>query len=124
MSADKQNIHAGAGDLRTLVSGLIPAGFDAGALTPKGRDEVRDALDVILKLWDYRNARLTLALEQLDKAAVEIERLRLEIIAIGIYDKMAYDGPAGTAKPAWVPFGNSLKQDEARQIARDESASP
>jgi hypothetical protein len=34
-----------------------------------------------------------------------------------IYEAMPYDGPDG-AKPAWVPFGNSDKQDEARRYAR------
>lgn len=67
---------AGQGDLRTIARGLIPAGFDAATLTPEGRDEVREAIDVILKLSDYRNAKLGLALEQLEKAAAEIERLR------------------------------------------------
>ena len=67
---------AGKGDLQTLANGLFPAGFDATALTPEGRDEVRAAVDVILKLWDRGSARLTLALEQLDKAAAEIDRLK------------------------------------------------
>jgi hypothetical protein len=35
-----------------------------------------------------------------------------------IYAGLAYDGPG--EKPAWVPHGNSTKQDEARQAARSE----
>lgn len=35
-----------------------------------------------------------------------------------IYERLPYDGPPGTTKPAWVPFGNSLKQVEAREMAR------
>jgi len=69
-------VHAIKGDLRTLGNGLFPTGFDAASLTSEGRDEVRDAIDVLLKLWDHRNARLTLALEQLDRAAAEIDRLK------------------------------------------------
>lgn len=37
-----------------------------------------------------------------------------------IYDALPYDG-AGE-KPAWVPNGNSFKQDEARTLARLELA--
>lgn len=47
-----------------------------GWRTRRDRDHVRASVDVILKLWDEVNARLTLALEQLDKAAIEIERLK------------------------------------------------
>lgn len=67
---------AGSGDLKTVARGLMPAGLDPSTLTPEGRDEVRAAIDAILRLWDHRNARLTLALEQLDKAAAEIDRLK------------------------------------------------
>lgn len=67
---------ASSGDLRILANGLFPAGGDVKELTPEGRDEVRDAVDVILKLWDTGSARLGLALERLDKAADEIERLK------------------------------------------------
>lgn len=42
----------------------------------------------------------------------------IEAAAKLIYEQLPYDGPAGTAKPAWVPFGNSMKQAEARQMAR------
>lgn len=71
-------VYAGKGDLRTIANGLLPTGLDPKTLPPEGRDEIREAIDVILKLWDYRNARLTLALEQLEKAAAEIERLKTE----------------------------------------------
>jgi hypothetical protein len=43
-------------------------------------------------------------------------RYGVEEIARAVYDAMPYDGPG--AKPAWVPRGNSLKQDDARAIAR------
>ena len=35
-----------------------------------------------------------------------------EVIARAIYEDMPYDGKG--EKPAWVPLGNSFKQDEAR----------
>jgi len=35
-----------------------------------------------------------------------------EVIARNIYENMSYDGKG--EKPAWVPYGNSFKQDEAR----------
>jgi hypothetical protein len=72
------NKHAGYGDLRIVARGLIPAGFDPAALTPEGRGEVRQAIEAVLRLWDQQGARLTLALEQLDKAATEIEMLKAE----------------------------------------------
>jgi hypothetical protein len=43
--------------------------------------------------------------------AVEAEAQR-------IYEAMEYGGPPNTSKPAWTPRGNSLKQDEARRLAR------
>lgn len=69
----------GKGDIRTLANGLFPAGMDPAALTPEGRDEVREAMEVLLKIYDYRNTKLALALEQLDRAAAEIDRLRAEL---------------------------------------------
>lgn len=42
----------------------------------------------------------------------------VEAAAKLIYEQLPYDGPPDTAKPAWVPWGNSEKQDEARQAAR------
>ena len=65
-------------DARTIASGLFPSGQDIESLTPQGREEIRQAVDVILRLYDYNAARLELALEQLDKAAAEIDRLRKE----------------------------------------------
>jgi len=62
-------------DARTIASGLFPSGQDVKSLTPEGREEIRRAVDVILRLYDHNAARLELALEQLDKAA-EIDRLR------------------------------------------------
>lgn len=69
---------ASRGDLRTIANGLFPAGSDPSALPKEGKDEVRAAIEVILKLWDHRNTKLALALEQLDRAADEIARLRAE----------------------------------------------
>jgi len=42
----------------------------------------------------------------------------VEFRAAEIYAILEYNGP-GT-KPAWMPYGNSTKQDEARQQARRE----
>jgi chromosome segregation ATPase len=69
---------ASRGDLRTIANGLFPAGGEVATLSPAGRDEVREAVEVILRLSSHDNARLTLALEQLDKAADEVERLNAE----------------------------------------------
>lgn len=66
------------GDLRTLANGLFPSGLDPVALTPEGRDEVRAAVDVILKLWDHQSAHLQLALKELDRAAGHIEQTKAE----------------------------------------------
>lgn len=44
---------------RVLISGLIPQGFEAAALTPHGRQEVREALDTILALTESANVQLT-----------------------------------------------------------------
>jgi hypothetical protein len=38
--------------------------------------------------------------------------------AAQIYDK--FEAPSYIKKPAWMPGGNSTKQDEARQLARKE----
>ncbi len=75
--------YAGKGDLRTIARGLIPGGFDPTSLTTKGRDEVRAAIDAILRAWDRSNTKLGLALEQLDKAAAEIDRLNQRILELG-----------------------------------------
>jgi hypothetical protein len=77
---------ASGGDLRTIANGLFPAGGDSSTLTKEGRDEVRAAMEVILRLWDHRNTKLSLALEQLDRAADEIERLRE--VAMGIVESV------------------------------------
>lgn len=45
---------------------------------------------------------------------------RVEDAARAIYDAMPYDEPG--VKPAWVPHGNSIKQDEARARAREQLA--
>ena len=42
----------------------------------------------------------------------------IERVAKSIYERMEYDGPPNTAKPEWVPRGNSFKQDDARRYAR------
>ena len=86
MGENKREIQGGAGslrtDLRTILNGLIPTGFDSRRMPPEAKCEVREALDAVLKLWDQRNARLTLALESLDRAAEEIERLKAEIVRL------------------------------------------
>jgi hypothetical protein len=41
---------------------------------------------------------------------------KVEDTAKVIYEQMLYDGPG--SKPAWVPGGNSHKQQEARDVAR------
>ena len=71
-------LKADKGDLQTLANGLLPSGQDISRLTAEGRDEVRAAIDVILKIWDYNRTKLDLALVQLDKCAAEIERLTAE----------------------------------------------
>ena len=68
----------GKGDLRTIASGLFPAGDELPS-TKEGRDEVRAAVDALLRVWDHSSAKLLLALEQLDRAADEIERLRAQL---------------------------------------------
>lgn len=44
----------------------------------------------------------------------------VEARAEEIYRTFCYDGPPGTTKPAWTPGGNGMKQDEARDLARNE----
>jgi hypothetical protein len=45
----------------------------------------------------------------------------IEARAKEIFDAMPYEGPGAVGeKPEWVPHGNSLKQDEARALARAE----
>ena len=63
-------------DYRMIANGLLPGGCDPDKLTAIGRQEVRDAIDALLRIYDRDNARLDLALRELDRAAAEIERLR------------------------------------------------
>lgn len=63
---------------RTIVSGLLPEGGNVDTLSLKGRDEVRAALDMVLQVHSQQASKLELALRQLDEAAAEIKRLRLE----------------------------------------------
>lgn len=51
-----------------------------------------------------------------------VEKLKVEVMAAVVYGELPYDGPKGTTRPAWVPFGNALKQDEARSIARERNS--
>jgi nucleotidyltransferase/DNA polymerase involved in DNA repair len=45
-------------DARIIVKGLLPNGLDVAALTPKGRQEIRDAIDKLLKLtFSYGTVR-------------------------------------------------------------------
>jgi chromosome segregation ATPase len=66
---------AGKGDIRTVANGLLPSGQNVASMTKTGKAEVRAALEALLRIYDNDNARLGLALEQLDRAADEIERL-------------------------------------------------
>lgn len=77
---------ASRGDLRTIANGLFPSGQDVASLTPEGRDEVRAAVDALLRAWGRTSAKLGLALGQLDRAAAEIERLN------GIIAKLSANG--------------------------------
>lgn len=63
-------------DHRIIADGLFPGGMDPAKLTELGRAEVRAAIEALLRVWDRDNARLALALEQLDRGAAEVERLR------------------------------------------------
>lgn len=44
----------------------------------------------------------------------------IESKARTFYEAMPYDGPSGTARPAWQAGGNSLKQGEARRAVREQ----
>ena len=78
--------------------------------------------------WQEWNGRASIRAEQAEDRAETAEadaaRLRAalkgraEAIAKAIYDVMPFDGPSHKTKPAWVENGNSLKQDEARSLAR------
>ena len=100
-------MRAGKGDLKTLANGLFPGGFDAATLTQEGRDEVRSAVDVILRLWDYRNARLTLALEGLDKAAIALEQKDALIAEMLAALKTCFKIP----RP-WIMGGRTVTEEE------------
>lgn len=80
-------------ELRTLANGIIPAGFDAKKLPPEGCDEVRAAIDMLLALSNRRTTRLTLALNQLDKAALEIDRLKKNNEKLASWMSAALDDP-------------------------------
>jgi hypothetical protein len=60
-------------------------------------------LTVVELAWDHSNNR---SYEPVETRAKEI------------YDAWPYNGAGG--KPGWVPRGNSVKQDEARELARRE----
>ena len=79
--------------LRTLANGIIPAGFDAKKLPLEGCDEVRAAIDVLLELSNRRTTKLTLALSQLNKAALEIDRLRENNKKLASWMSAALDDP-------------------------------
>lgn len=51
-SEDRLSVSARRAALRMLTKGLFPDGFRADHLTPKGRAEVREAIDVALVLYD------------------------------------------------------------------------
>ena len=50
------------------------------------------------------------------------ERQNIESLAKYFYEQMVYDGEG--EKPGWVEFGNSLKQDEARDMAKTVLTNP
>ena len=79
--------------LRTLANGIIPTGFDAKKLPPEGCDEVRAAIDVLLELSNRRTTKLTLALSQLNKAALEIDRLKENNKKLASWMSAALDDP-------------------------------
>ena len=39
------------GDAQKIVAGILPDGTDVNNLTPKARQEKREALDVVLDAW-------------------------------------------------------------------------
>ena len=70
-------------DARALANGLLPSGQNISSLSPTGREEVKHAIETVLRLYEMQDARLSLALEQLNRAAdalaakdAEIARLR------------------------------------------------
>lgn len=62
----------------TIAKGLLADGMVPADLTKTGRDEIRAALDMVLQMSAERDVRLAAALRELDHAANEIERLRVE----------------------------------------------
>jgi hypothetical protein len=92
------------GELGTLLDEYGVAMFKAGkaAVSAKANrrcDHLRAALD----------ARLS--------ALVAEREAAVEVVAEMIYDKMRANDTDGQRHP-WTPRGNSLKQDEARYLAR------
>jgi hypothetical protein len=64
-----------------------------------------------------RDARIEELEQERDRLREALIRIAVEEKAKQIYERMPYDGLQGT-KPAWVEYGNSDKQDEARRQAR------
>lgn len=96
---------------------------DWAAFLERAVQEVRAKHNqVFVRLWDYEAALIAKHLRRLTSGAAEdAARWRrhdpeIEREAEAIYNAMPYDGKG--QKPAWVPHGNSLKQDEARDAAR------
>ena len=52
-TAGRLPVDARIAALRTLVSAMIPDGFQADKLTPKARAEVRAGIDAALVLYDH-----------------------------------------------------------------------
>ena len=63
-------------DFRTIANGLFPSGQRVENMSKEGQDEVRAAVDALLRVWDRTNARLSLALQQIDRAADAINKKR------------------------------------------------
>lgn len=70
-------------DARILMCGLIPDGFNAARLTPKGRDEVRAAIDKLLELCHDplmdEGASLALRVAEISGKAVQATPIRRRI---------------------------------------------
>ena len=44
-------------DAATILRGLCPQGCDYSRVTREGRQEVRDAVDAVIRLWETGKAR-------------------------------------------------------------------
>ncbi len=88
------------------ISRGVSGGYSSGSIYSLDVDET-----ITHDAWAEANQRYV---DWLDEEAA------IEARAEAIYAEMPFDGVGAKEKPAWVPRGNSLKQDEARRMARDE----